>query len=119
MKSKLAIITLLSIILLFSGCSNDDQSFIEPGKYIMENNEVKDLPWVILDEDGSFVFNRGSATSYRPTGTYTVKSKTLILMVSDTEKYEFKIVNEKLIFQSGEFVEGLILKDAVFHLIME
>lgn len=119
MKSKLAIFALISIILLFSGCSTDDQSFIEPGKYSMESSEVMDLPWIVIEEDYSFVFNRGGATSYRPTGTYTVKSNILILMASETEKYEFEIENEKLIFISGEMAEDLVTKGTTFHLIKE
>lgn len=68
------------------------------------------------ENDNKFKFYRGSVTSYRPMGTYTVDNSELTLSVNDNEAYLFEIKGNSLIFESGEFAESLIEIRTVFEL---
>jgi hypothetical protein len=113
MKTRIfALLAALSFILTL-GCSNKE---LKTGKYVMQGTELAELAWVILKDDGKFVFNRNLATSYDPTGTYTVEKGMLILSVSADETYRFKIDGDNLIFESGKLAESLIKKGSIFKL---
>lgn len=116
MKSKIPTMLMIFFMVFAIGCSNDDENIsLAPGKYSREIIEFQDPPWVMIYENGTFEFNRGSVTSYRPTGTYIVKDHLLILNVSETEYYEFMIKDETIIFDRGQFAEELVEKGTVFR----
>jgi len=54
--------------------------------------------------------------AYRPRGSYSIKNGELILKVNDKEEYRFKIDGEKLVFESGTYIENLLKEGAVFQL---
>ena len=116
MKRSIFYILIISFFVLIVGCSVKDKTELETGKYVMEGSETKDLGWVILEEENKFEFNRGSVTSYRPTGTYSIEDDSLILFVSDKESYEFEIDGDKIIFISGDLIDSHIEKGTIFKL---
>ena len=68
------------------------------------------------EDNNRFVFNRNLATSYDPTGTYSVENSELILRGNVNEVYKFKINGNNLIFESGEYAEGLVEIGTIFEL---
>lgn len=87
------------------------------GRYVMQNAQHPEWAWVDLGEDNSFEFNRGSATSYRPRGTYSIEKGSLILATPHAnEVYVFRIDGKALVFESGERAEGLLAKGTRFVL---
>ena len=119
-KRKIFAVFLIIFVLilgLFTGCTKQNKiDELKLGRYIMQDTEPEGLAWVLLSENKQFVFNRGAATSYRPSGTYSIKDEVLTLYVNEDESYIFSIEGEKLIFQSGQFAEDLVEKGAVFKL---
>ncbi|ETA79728.1 DUF4829 domain-containing protein [Youngiibacter fragilis] len=113
MKSRI-IALLAAFSLVFAlGCSDKE---LKTGKYVMQGTELAEWAWVILEEDGKFVFNRNLATSYLPIGTYTIEKGMLILSVSAEETYRFRIDGNDLIFESGKLAESFVEKGAIFRL---
>lgn len=115
MKTMIALF--LAMLLFTSACSfQNGKDKLATGKYIMQNAETEDLAWILLEDDNKFNFNRGSVTSYRPRGTYTVDNSELTLSVNDNEAYRFEIKGNSLIFESGEYAESLFEIGTVFEL---
>ena len=98
---------------IFSSCA--DVKELKQGKYITDDG----LAWVILQNDNAFIFNRHIATSYDPTGSYSVKGSNLVLHVNDEEEYIFKIKDGELIFQEGDLATSLLETGTVFKLYIE
>lgn len=118
MKLKSILLFIIIIALITSACTY--QNKVEKriiGKYVVNGVDSERLGWIMIEEDRTFVFNRGNATSYRPEGTYKVKQDKLILSVNDDEVYYFKINGDSLIFESGEMAEELIDIGTVYELI--
>lgn len=117
MKMKSMIILVIISVLFTSACAFGGRSK-EPatGKYVMKDAVMEDWAWVLLEEEHQFTFNRNLATSYWPMGTYSVEKDELLLKVHDKEIYRFRINGDSLIFESGEFAEGLIEKGTIFEL---
>lgn len=113
MKTRIIALFAAFSLMLALGCSNKE---LKAGKYVMQGTELAEWAWVILEDDGTFVFNRNLATSYLPIGTYTVEKGMLILSVSADETYRFKIKGNDLIFESGKHAESLVEKGAIFRL---
>ncbi|MBP1919268.1 DUF4829 domain-containing protein [Youngiibacter multivorans] len=113
MKTRIIALLAAFSLMLALGCTNKE---LKTGKYVMQGTELAEWAWVILEDDGKFVFNRNLATSYLPTGTYTVEKGMLILSVSADETYRFRIDGNDLIFDSGKLAESLVEKGAIFRL---
>jgi hypothetical protein len=86
------------------------------GKYTMKNADNPEYAWVLLKEDNQFEFNRNIATSYRPSGSYSIEDDVLTLMVSDEEMYIFLIKGNQLIFQSSGSVGAIVEVGTIFEL---
>lgn len=115
MKLKSMVILIAAAVLFTSACSFQDKE-LSTGKYEMKDGKTADWAWVLLEEENHFIFNRNIATSYLPTGTYSVEDDELILKVNDQEIYTFRIEGDRLIFESGEYAESMIEKGTVFEL---
>jgi hypothetical protein len=86
---------------------------IRYGRYCAFNG----YSWVLLEGYDKFEFNRYLTTSYRPKGTYEVKSNQLILTVNENEKYIFTIdENKNLVFKEGKYAEEIIPAGTIFEL---
>jgi hypothetical protein len=98
----------MSLVLL-AGCSDAE---LKQGVYVTDDG----LASVTLSADNEFAFVRHIATSYVPTGNYSIKKGKLILHVSDNEEYVFNIKSKsgQIVFESG--FEPLITKGTVFKL---
>ncbi len=117
MKNRFLITLIVLAILFTTACSSQDRTEeLQTGKYVMKDAQTEDWAWITLEDNNKFEFNRGSNTSYRPTGTYSVENDELLLKVSDTEIYRFEIKVKDLIFEGGEYAEGLIDVGAIFEL---
>lgn len=116
-KKRAFALIMLSVLMVLTSCSLLSKEK-EPklGKYVLEHAEFADRAWVLLEKDSRFEFNRSMLTSYLPTGTYSVKGDILTLTVNNDEAYTFVIEEEKLVFESGTYADGLINKGAVFVL---
>ena len=102
--------------ILISACSSmSNNKDLNLGKYVMQDGQYEDFAWVLLEEDQQFEFNRGSNTSYRPRGIYSLKDNEVILTVNDDEVYTFTIEDNNLIFKSGEFAKDLVPTGTVFE----
>lgn len=117
-KRAIFSIFLFVFILIFAiRCSKQDRiEGLKIGKYVAQDTEVEDWAWVLLKESHQFEFNRGNATSYRPSGTYSIVDNILTLTVHENEEYIFTIDGDKLIFKSGDFIGDLIKEGVVFKL---
>lgn len=112
MKKRLLMMIIIATLILACSCSiNKNSNQLKIGKYVKVENG---FAWVVLEENNEFEFNRSIATSYRPRGSYSIQNGELILKVDDTEEYKFKIDGEKLVFESGTYVENLLEKGTVF-----
>ncbi|MBS3971549.1 MAG: hypothetical protein KGZ84_00910 [Erysipelotrichia bacterium] len=108
------LMSLFFSVLLLSGCARSDELAL--GRYVMKDADIEDFAWVDLQANNRFTFNRHIATSYRPTGTYTIEDNQLTLRVNSEEFYVFKIVNKTLVFESEGSVPSLIEVGTVFEL---
>ena len=91
--------------------SGDANNMLNYGvKYVTED----ELSWILLYDNNEFIFNRSIATSYRPTGSYSINNGMLILHVADSEEYVFDINNGELIFRSGVYAEEFVKPKTVF-----
>jgi hypothetical protein len=115
MKLKWVLIVCAFFVLFTAACASSSN---EPalGKYIMKDAENEEYSWVILKENNEFEFNRHIATSYRPSGTYSIEEDLLILKANEDEIYIFKVVKKTLVFQSGQFAEGIVEIGTVYEL---
>lgn len=111
MAKKLLIlgVALIMSLGLLAGCSDAE---LKQGVYVTDDG----LASITLSADNEFVFVRHIATSYVPTGNYSIKKGKLILHVSDNEEYVFNINSGQIIFVSGFETETLITKGTVFKL---
>ena len=116
---KLMVIFILALSFLIVGCSNQTISELELGRYFIVDSEIENSAWILLEENNHFEFNRAIATSYRPSGTYSINNEILVLFVSNNESYKFKIKDDKLIFISGDFIEDLIEVGTIFRLVKD
>lgn len=117
MKKVIVLTIFLLTITSLVGCSSNKDENLKLGKYALVDNE--DWAWVLLEEDNQFEFNRASNTSYRPNGTYSIKSDILTLRANEDEIYTFKIDNGDLIFDSGKYAENLLVSNSVFKLVSD
>jgi hypothetical protein len=110
MAKKLLILGVALIISLglLAGCGDAE---LKQGVYVTEDG----LASVTLSADNEFIFVRHIATSYVPTGNYSIQKGKLILHVSDNEEYVFNIKSGQIVFVSGFEAETLITK-GVFKL---
>ncbi|GAU76646.1 hypothetical protein F3D3_1243 [Fusibacter sp. 3D3] len=53
------------------------------GKYVYGSLDTVDASWVELKADFVFIYSRGQALSYRPSGQYEVHGDQLILKTTD------------------------------------
>lgn len=104
----LGVILIMSLGLL-TGCGDAE---LKQGDYITDDG----LASVTLSVDNEFAFVRHNATSYVPTGNYSINKGKLILHVSDNEEYVFSIKSGQIIYVSGFETETLVTKGTVFKL---
>jgi len=118
MRKRKVLMLLVTLSLVFAmACSLQNKAKeLKTGKYVMQDTELEDWAWVILKKDNQFQFNRSSALSYMPSGTYSIEDNILILSVSENEVYRFMIDGDKLIFESGDMAEDFIKEGAIFKL---
>lgn len=100
---------LIMSLVLLAGCGNAE---LKQGVYVTDDG----LARITLSADNEFAFVRHEATSYFPTGNYSIKKGKLILHVSDNEEYVFNIKSGQIVFDSGFETETLIAKGTVFKL---
>jgi len=106
-KTKLIFVLLMCVIML-SACSGKKELTL--GTYVSKNDE---LIFIELQSNNNFVLIN-SPVSYHPTGKYTIKGDKLFLKEDD--EYVFSIKNDKLIFESGAWLESFIDKGSEFQL---
>jgi hypothetical protein len=114
MKFEKILMFIMLSLLFLSGCVQNKTLAL--GRYVMKDAEIEDFAWVELEEDNRFTFNRHIATSYRPTGVYTIENNQLTLKVNAEEFYVFRIVNKTLVFESEGSIPSLIDVGTVFQL---
>jgi hypothetical protein len=102
-------VALIMCLGLFVGCGD---AKLKQGVYVTDDG----LASVTLSADNEFMFVRHIATSYVPTGNYSIKKGKLILRVSDNEEYVFIIKSRQIVFDSSFETESLITKGTVFKL---
>ena len=117
MRKKYLFFVIVMLLVLTFGCSHEKDSGLILGKYGLDKDV--DCSWVILDEDNTFQFNRGSNTSYRPSGTYSIDGNRLTLTANKDEVYIFKIQDGVLVFESGKYAESLLEVGSVFNLVSD
>lgn len=118
MRKRKALVLLFTFALAFAmGCSIQNKATeLKTGKYVMQDTEIEDWAWVVLNGDNQFEFNRNGGTSYIPSGTYSIEDNVLTLFVSENEEYKFLVDGDKLIFKSGDTTANLVEEGAVFKL---
>lgn len=117
MKKIARIIILVLIISAISACTTyTPKRLPDLGKYSMKDADNAEFAWVLLKEDNQFEFNRHIATSYRPTGSYTIEDDVITLTVSKDEIYIFKIKGKQLIFESHGTIDALVDVGTIFEL---
>lgn len=101
---KLAFLIVWLILIFACGCSNDNFSTLEIGKYVIEHSEEVEVPYILLEENKRFVFMYSLLSSYLPEGTYSIDGNKLILTTDDeTESiYVFLIKKNKIVFVASE-----------------
>lgn len=104
----LGVALIISLVLL-ARCGDTE---LKHGVYVTDDG----LASVTLSGDNEFAFVRHHASSYVPTGNYSIKNGKLILHVSDNEEYVFNIKSGQIVFESGFLAETLITKGTVFKL---
>jgi hypothetical protein len=115
MKNKIFfMLVCLTVLVTFLGCQKNSE--LQKGEYITEDN----ISTVILYDDNKFSFIRHIATSYTPTGTYSIEKDKLVLSVTDDEYYTFLVKDGQIIFDSCLPLEAaLIDKGTVFQFVPE
>lgn len=113
-------ILLMVVILLISGCTfQRNSNLVKEGKYVFTHSQNINTSfigaWIELKKNNQFEFNRSMATSYRPSGTYSIQEDTLTFVVSEDEFYRFKIEEDELVFVEGSYLNGLIEEGSVFE----
>ena len=89
------------------------KTYVAP--YVMEgDDEVSST--LILHNDNKFTLFGNKFISYAPSGTYTIDNEKLLLTVTEDEVYVFNIDDDKLIFNSGTWLENWVEQGTVFHL---
>lgn len=119
MKIRRIIMLFLISMIFVGGCSlQNNPKPLATGKYEAKIVETEQFlkPWVVLEKDNKFVLNRGPGLSYRPEGTYSIEKDVLVLTSNVNEVYKFKILDDNLIFETGELAEPFIVKGTVFGL---
>lgn len=113
MKSnKIKLVLILAFCLFIMGCtSRKNPDELKVGMYVEENDGKS---WVILKENNKFVFSRNIATSYDPSGTYSIKDGELILTTNNVtqEIYKFKIDSNSIILETD--MKPLLEKGTVY-----
>lgn len=116
MKKVVLSFLIIMVITSLSACTQYTPNRLPSlGKYVMMQNDPE-FAWVLLKENNEFEFNRNLATSYRPTGSYSVEDDVLTLMVSNDEVYIFKIKGKQLIFESSGSIGAIVEVGTVFEL---
>lgn len=118
MRKRKALVLLFTFTLVFAMAYSiqNKAKELKTGKYVMQDTEIEDWAWVVLKGNNQFEFNRNSATSYRPSGIYSIEDNILTLFVSENEEYKFLVDGDKLIFKSDDTTTNLIEEGAVFKL---
>lgn len=118
MKIKRWILLMVVILLIFGCTFQRSSSLLKEGKYVFSDSQSINTSfigaWIELKKNNRFEFNRSMATSYRPSGTYSIQDDILTLVVSDDEFYHFKIEEDELVFVEGSYLNGLIEEGSVF-----
>jgi hypothetical protein len=95
MKNKIILILfILTIVLILVVFNSRNGGGLKIGKYVYSLSDSIDYSWIELSEDNTFIYSRGQAYSYRPTGKYEVQDDELILYTSDGNVV-FKIIGNK------------------------
>ncbi len=116
MKKVILSFLIIMFITSLSACAEYTPNRLPSlGMYVMIQSDPE-FAWVLLKEDNQFEFNRNLATSYRPTGSYSVEDDVLTLMVSNEEVYIFKIKGKQLIFESSGSIGAIVEVGTVFEL---
>lgn len=113
-KSKVFLSMLVTIIVIsiVSGCLKTTNS-LKSGVYATKD-EMSSL--IINASEETFEFQRG-ITSYRPDGKYVIDGNKLLLYINnekDSIDFELVIMENHLVFQSGELAEDIIEKGTEF-----
>lgn len=95
------------MLLLFSGCTHNGAVVPEElplGTYVMKDaQEELSAPYILIQENDSFVFNYSVLSSYLPVGNYSIEGDRLVLTTEDDEnQYVFIIKSDQLIYQKAE-----------------
>lgn len=114
MKKITMLILLVLLVTSISACTVSNR-LPSLGKYVMDKDNPE-FAWVLLMEDNQFEFNRNIATSYRPTGSYSIEDDVLTLMASEDEVYIFRIKGKQLIFESFGSIDALVDVGTIFEI---
>jgi len=112
----MAVVTAILAVLASCGAKETGEvGGLRVGTYQTEDG----FEWVQLNENGGFVYNRGIALSYRPTGTYAEVDGKLVLTVVEDEVYTFAIHDGYITLESwmigGEIVNSGSQKKFIYQ----
>ncbi|MFQ7584690.1 MAG: hypothetical protein ACLRMW_11070, partial [[Clostridium] symbiosum] len=86
------------------------------GKYIFVKSEEAVAPYVLLDEDGSFIFQYSILMSSVPTGTYERADDKITMKRQGADAvYVFELEGENLVFDREESSDIGLEDNAVFE----
>lgn len=86
------------------------------GKYIFVKSEEAVAPYVLLDEDGSFIFQYSILMSSVPTGTYERADDKITMKRQGADAvYVFELEGENLVFEREESSDIGLEDNAVFE----
>ena len=103
-----ALLSILILTILFTGCSNNANAGLQMRSYVFEDSADEIMkPSVTLEDGNKFSFYYSAFSSYRPIGMYEVDNNTLTLIPDDelNNIYVFEIANETLIFDAEKSSE--------------
>lgn len=95
MKNKNIVIIsifVLTIVLVIVIINIRNSNELKIGKYVFSSSDSIDYSWIELNDGNTFLYSRGQAISYQPSGKYEIQKDKLILITPDGN-VEFKIVS--------------------------
>ena len=141
MKKMLVLgLTVLVLLVFLVGCSNENEVVNPPNSFaydpqpinrptpnnvlvsgtyvatytVVGNGEVSST--LILLNNNEFVLSGNEFISYMPSGTYTIDNGKLLLTVTEEEVFIFIIDDDRLIFESGTWLENWVEPGTHFYL---